>query len=144
MGLVLDILHVLGAVFVIGPMTIVPMLALRAVRRKDAVQVQGLARSALGLGIGSLAVAVLGFGVMGTADPKYGLSVTTPWILWSIVLYAIAATVHLAVVVPLLRTAGRTSPDRMRAAGYGPLAATSGVVALLLVAVVILMVAHPG
>ncbi len=138
------VLHVVGAVFVIGPMALVPMLGLRAIRRNDPAQLAGLARSALGLGIASLLVAALGFAVMSTGDAKDHWSFTTTWILWSTILYTVAVVIHLAVIVPVMRRASRPASDTPHLAGYRALAASSGVVGLLLVATVVLMVAQPG
>lgn len=144
MPLILHVLHVLGAVFVIGPMTVVPMLGLRAIRRSDPSQMRGLARSALGLGVASVVVAALGFGVMSTGEPDDDWSFTTHWILWSAIVYVAAAVVHFLVVVPVMFSNSRIPADPARSARYGTLAASSGLVGLLLVVVVILMVAQPS
>ncbi len=143
MPLLLQVLHVLGAVFVIGPMVLVPMLGLRAIRRNDAAQLAGLARSALGLGIASIVVAALGFAVMSTGEADDNWSLGLPWILWSVILYTVAAVVHLAVVVPVMTRASRPTSETSRLAGYPLLAASSGLVGLLLAVTVVLMVAQP-
>jgi uncharacterized membrane protein len=136
------VLHVVSAVFIVGPMAILPMTAMRAVRAGNAGQVEVLARSTNLISLLSLLVVFFGFGVMGLADPKYHLSIGTPWILWSIVLYAVALGLTLFLVVPTMRRAveaireGETSK-------YPAIAAGSGVASLLLVAVVVLMVWKP-
>jgi uncharacterized membrane protein len=139
MNTVLTVLHVVGAVFIVGPMAILPMTGLRALRSGNAGQVRVLATSTLVFSLLSLLVVVFGFGAMGTADAKYHLSFTTPWILWSIILYAIALILVLAVAVPAMRRAavagGRSS--------YGMIAGSSGITSLLLLAVVVLMVWKP-
>ena len=89
-------------------------------------------------------VAALGFGVMSTGEADDNWSFSTPWILWSAVLYAAAAVLHFSVVVPVMRSNLRLPADPARPARYGTLAASSGIVGLLLVAVVVLMVAQPG
>ena len=144
MATLLNILHVAGAVFLVGPMAILPMTGLRALRSGDARQVSNLARSTFVFSLLSLLVVVFGFGVMGLADPKFHLSLGTPWILWSLILYAVALVLNLLVVVPAMRTAaeGLEGGEKPRA-GYGRIAGTSGVATLLLVAVVILMVWKP-
>jgi uncharacterized membrane protein len=92
-----------------------------------------------------LLVVLFGFGVMGLST--YDLSVATPWILVSIILYAIALALNLLAVVPALRSAGEhlAAPDgnALRDNDYRRIAITSGVVTLLLVAVVVLMVTKP-
>jgi hypothetical protein len=67
-------------------------------------------------------------------------------VLTSIVLYAVALALSLLVVVPSLRrAAGELAANRAQGAQavYGRLAASSGIVALLLVAVTVLMVWRP-
>lgn len=146
MDTLLTVLHVVTAVFIVGPMAILPMTAMRAVRAGNGAQVAVLAKSTMIFSWLSLIVFLLGFGVMGMADEKFGLSFTTPWILWSIILYVIAFALSLFVVVPAMNRAaeaiGSTS-DGAAKGGYPAIAAGSGIVALLLVAVVVLMVWKP-
>ncbi|MEO8093613.1 MAG: DUF2269 family protein [Pseudolysinimonas sp.] len=143
MALILQVLHVVGAVFVIGPMVVVPMLGLRAIRTGDGLQIRGLARSAVGFGIGSIVVTAIGFGLMATQDEE-PLTMATPWILWSLILFVIAIAIHFIVVVPLLLRAATRTGEPPSSSGYGPVAAASGIVSLLLLAIVILMVAQPS
>lgn len=155
METVISILHVVGAVFIVGPMAVLPMSALRAARAGNGHQVATLARSTAIFSWLSLIVFLLGFALVGLADPTYDLSITTPWVLASIVLYLIAVVVSLLVVVPALRravgdgdagagavsdggTAGATA-----VAGRAAVTVGSGAVAVLLVVVVILMVWKP-
>lgn len=142
------VLHVVSAVFIVGPMAILPMTAMRAVRAGNASQVAVLAKSTNLISLLSLLVVFFGFGVMGLADKKYDLSIVTPWILWSIVLYVIALGLTLFLVVPTMRRAAEalqaadTAPGA-EATTYPAIAAGSGVASLLLVAVVVLMVWKP-
>lgn len=137
-----EILHVAGAVFIVGPMVVLPMFALRALRTGAGSQVRLLASSSLGFGIATIVVAALGFGAMAMADADRGWSITTPWILVSVVAVAVACAVHLAVVVPALFNAGGDGGER--SFSYALIATTSGLVAILMVVVVILMVVRPG
>jgi uncharacterized membrane protein len=107
----------------------------------------------------SLIVALFGFGALGMSDPKDNFSFTSPWILISIVLYVIAVALSLFLVVPAMRraaeqlesgattdaagTAAGASRGEGTSSGYGAIAGGSGIVALLLVAVVVLMVWKP-
>lgn len=150
MDTLFTVLHVVTAVFIVGPMAIIPMTAMRAVRAGNGAQVAVLAKSTTIFGWLSLIVFVLGFGVMGMAPDEYGLSFTTPWILWSIILYVIAFALTLFVVVPAMNRAaealqaqaGQGGADASKA-GYPAIAAGSGIASLLLVAVVVLMVWKP-
>jgi len=139
---ILEILHVLGAVFVVGPMVILPMFALRALRAGNGTQVRLLAGSALGFGIATLVVAALGFGVFAMADADRGWTFTTTWVLVSIIAITAASAIHLGVVVPALYGAG--GEKGASSFSYALIASTSGVVAILMVIVVILMVARPA
>ena len=148
METVLNVLHVVTAVFIIGPMAILPMTAMRAVRAGNGAQVAILAKSTNIFSLLSLVVVFFGFGVMGMADEKYALSFGTPWILWSIILYVVALAISLFVVVPAMRKAAdalQSSDGAVTAssAGYPAIAAGSGIASLLLVIVVVLMVWKP-
>ena len=137
-------LHVATAVFIVGPMAILPMTGLRSLRGGNAAQLRTLARSTALFTWLSLLTFVFGFGAMGMADPKFNLSFTTPWILWSIILYAIAFLLTIFVVVPRMTSAAADgAAEGAKPANYGIIAATSGLSALLLLAVVVLMIWKP-
>jgi uncharacterized membrane protein len=162
MDTLFNVLHVVSAVFIVGPLAILPMTAMRAVRAGNASQVRTLAKSTTIFAWLSLLVVLFGFAVMGMSDPKYKTSITTPWILWSIVAYIVALGLTLFVVVPAMRKAA-DSLDGLATAvpassavpagpaesaahdsrGYPAIAAGSGVASLLLVLVVVLMVWKP-
>jgi uncharacterized membrane protein len=144
MNTLMSVLHVVAAVFLVGPLAILPMSGLRAIRGGQGGQVATLGRSTLVTALLSLLVVVFGFGAMGTSDPKYDLSITTPWILWSLISYAVAVALTLLLVVPAMRTAAETlanggdpKPQYVR------VAAPSGIATLLLVVPVVLMVWKP-
>ena len=147
MDTVISILHVATAVFIVGPMAILPMTGLRALRSGSAAQVRTLAKSTTIFAWLSLVTFVLGFGAMGMAPKKYDLSFTTPWILWSIILYAIAFVLTAFVAAPQMQRAADRLDEAPAggavAGGYGGIAASNGIAALLLVAVVVLMVWKP-
>ncbi|CAN5275470.1 hypothetical protein BH09ACT3_BH09ACT3_15000 [soil metagenome] len=145
METVFAILHVVGAVFIVGPLAILPMTGLRAVRAGQANQVATLAKSISITAYLSVLVIVFGFGLMGVADPKYNLSLTTSWIWMSLVAWAIAVVATLVLVVPSLRkaAAGLASGGTVDSSSYPRIAAGSGVTALLLVLAVVLMVWKP-
>jgi uncharacterized membrane protein len=123
METLVNVLHVVGAVFIVGPMAILPMSAMRAIRARNAAQVGLLARSTNLFSLLSLLVVVLGFALMGMTDPKEKLSMTTPWILISLILYVIAIALSLAIVVPTLR---RAAAD-LESAGAAPAGAGAAV-----------------
>jgi uncharacterized membrane protein len=135
-------LHLLGAIFIIGPMTIFPMTAMRAIRTGNAASAATLTKSANLFSWLSLIVALFGAALVSFVDPADNLRFGTPWLATSIALYAVALVLSLAVVVPALRraTAGIGTEGKK---SYGLVAASSGIVALLLAAVIVLMVWRP-
>lgn len=148
----MSILHVGTAVFIVGPMAILPMTGLRALRSGSSSQVRTLATSTMVFSWLSLLTFVFGFGAMALAPAQYHLTFTTPWILWSTILYVVAFVLSVFVIVPQLRkAAGEVAVEPApgdaavigKPAGYGAIAGSSGVVSLLLVIVVILMVWKP-
>lgn len=145
MDTLFSILHVATAVFIVGPMAILPMTGLRAIRSGNSAQVATLAKSVFVFSLISLVVVVLGFGLLGMSDPKYHLSFATSWIWISTVAYLIALVLNLFVVVPALRKASsEVSKDGSgKTARYPQIAAGSGIVSILLLLVVVLMVWKP-
>jgi uncharacterized membrane protein len=142
---VMTAIHVLVAVFAVGPMAVLPMIALRGIREKQAGIVDTMARSTFVFSLVSLAVVIFGFGALGTKPERADWSVGSLWIWLSIVLYVLALGLLLGLVVPGMRAAA----DGLRSAtgavqnGYSKVAAGSGVATLLLIAVVVLMVTKP-
>ncbi|MGS0688466.1 DUF2269 family protein [Nakamurella sp. GG22] len=143
---VLSALHVVGAVFIVGPMAILPMTAMRSVRAGQGGQVAVLAKSTYIFSLLSLLVAILGFGILGVSD--HDTSVSTPWVLISIILYVLAVGLTLLAVVPALRSAAEHLQDpaaqELSKPDYRRIAIGSGVTSLLLVVVVVLMSWKPG
>ena len=98
-------LHVLAAVFLIGPMAITPMMGMRAIRRHDARGVHEAARTTTLYTLLSLIVAALGFVVVSVGSKKWAFS--DAWIIISITLYVIALVLVVVVVSPGLTHAAR-------------------------------------
>ena len=148
-----NVLHVMSAVFIVGPMAILPMTGMRAVRAGQGSQVAVLAKSTAVFTWLSLLVVFFGFGVMGLSSAKDHFSMTTPWILSSAVLYLAAFGLSLFLVVPAMRSAAARLQDSSAIAGsagdapkskeYSRIALGSGLASLLLVVVVVLMVWKP-
>ena len=116
MNTLFAVLHVVTAVFVVGPMAILPMTAMRAARARNGAQVGALAKATSTFSLLSLVVFLLGFAVLGMSDPKDHYSFASAWIVWSMILYVVALAVNLFVTVPAMkRVAGAvtasTSPE---------------------------------
>lgn len=137
-------LHVLGAVFVVGPLTVLPMLGLRAIREGDRAQIRGMARSTVGFASVAVVTGCLGFGVMSTAEGAHPPTLASTWILWSIVFSAVAVALQLTVVAPALFRAARVGHPAAGSRPYLLVAAVSGVSAVLFVVTVLLMVLQPA
>lgn len=137
------VLHVTAAIFIIGPMAVLPMTGLRAVRSGNVAQVTSIARSTKLVGWLSLVVAVFGFALVAFVDPEDKLTYATPWLLASIILYAVAVSITLSGIAPLLSRAARELGEGKPARGYDLIVALSGIATILLVIVVVLMVWRP-
>lgn len=139
MDTLLNVLHVVTAVFIIGPVAILPMTTLRTLRAGDRTRTAAAAKSIRLLGYLSLIVVITGYGLLEMADAQYDLSITTPWVLASLILYVVALLLTLLVVVPAFQHAegGNSRAIYVRAA------AGSGIATLCLIAVVVLMVWKP-
>ncbi len=142
-----SILHVVAAVFLVGPMAILPMTSMRALRAGSGTQVASLAKSTSVFSWLSLIVVFFGFGLIGVM----GIPMTTSWILWSIIAYVIALLINLLVVVPAMRRSAAELPANNagtpsgggKPGGYAAVSAGSGISSLLLLLVVVLMVWKP-
>jgi uncharacterized membrane protein len=150
MDTLFTVLHVVAAVFIVGPMAILPMTGLRAIRAGNAAQITTLAKSVNIFTLVSLVVVLFGFAALGMSDPKDHFSFASPWIWMSIVAYVIALALNLFVVIPAMRKVGEAASASAVAAGgpakpegYSRIAAGSGIVSLLLLLVVVLMVWKP-
>jgi uncharacterized membrane protein len=160
--LFLKTLHVVAAVFLIGPLVVIPMSGLRAIRHGDLSAVRTAARQTGLYGLLSILVFALGAAVVPTESEHYNFG--TPWVTISMTLFIVAVAVILGVTVPALTKAGslleaRTAPapstadgedaapapltDSQLDAARGRVAASSGVASLLLVAITVLMVVKP-
>ena len=147
MDTVFNVLHVVAGVFIVGPMAILPMTGMRAIRAGQAGQVATLAKSVYLFTLLSLVVVFFGFGALGVSDPKEHFSFGSTWVWLSLVAYAVALVLNLFLVVPALRSAAealtKDSTTGAKVAGYSRIAMGSGIVSLLLVIVVVLMVWKP-
>ncbi|WP_298227086.1 DUF2269 family protein [Gryllotalpicola sp.] len=139
-------LHVLFAVFVIGPLAVIPHLSLRFARNRQADQVRSIATLTTVFSWASVIVFVLGFGAL-SFDTESGVGFGQLWVWLSIVLYLAAFALAFFVVVPSMKTAAteiEANPEGTgKPTGYGALTATAGVVSVLLLAIVVLMALRP-
>lgn len=138
---VFALLHIVTAVFIVGPMAILPHSGLAALRRGDAKSVRGVERSTAIFSFLSLLVFILGFGALAMSkNPNFNFS--NGWLIWSMVLYIVAFALTLFLVLPSLRRGSELidAGEDAAGAGYGKLAAANGITTLLLVLTVVFMV----
>ena len=141
-------LHLLTAIFAVGPLVHAATTASRGLRRADAATTTYTARMLRIYAYSSVLVVVFGFAVMSTTSPythRPTASFTETWIWLSFLLWALAMALSLGVIAPALARAaalmGSGSPlgrltARVAVAGSG--------VGLLFAVIVVLMVFQPG
>lgn len=141
-------LHLLLAIFTIGPLVHAVTTASQGLRTGNAAATRSAARVTRIYAYASVLTVVFGFAVMSSKSPythKTVASFGETWIWLSLVLWLIAAGLALAVTAPSLATATQRITDGGPVTSLTPrVAASGGIIAILLVVVVFLMVYQPG
>jgi len=134
-------LHLLFAIFAIGPLVGAASIAARGVRAGDAAAVAASARTVRIYGYLSILVAIFGLGMV---QPKWDAKFSYLWVWLSLLLYLVALALTLAVLAPGLRQAATVlGSGRDARSVAGRVAASGGVIALLYAVIVVLMVYKP-
>jgi uncharacterized membrane protein len=135
-------LHLIAAVFLIGPLVAAANQAASALRKDDVGGLRALARIVTIYGWGSLLVLVFGAGLV---QDKYDHSWGDAWLIISLILFLLASVIVIALLGPLLRRAvvtigaGGKVPDLA-----GRAAMLGGVASLCYLVITVLMVYKPG
>ena len=139
-------LHLLFAVFAIGPLANAVTTASRGIRRGDGTMTAASARTATIYSYASLLVVLLGFGLMSTKeDGKHLGEMSQTWIWLSLLLWLAAVALTLGVIVPTLhRATAAIGRQESVVALTARVAAAGGIVAALFAVIVFLMVYKPG
>lgn len=142
-------LHLLFAVFAVGPLVHAATTASRGVRRADAGATASAARMLRIYAYASVLVVLVGFGLMSAKAPwdpsEHVASFGETWIWLSALLWLLAVVLVLVVLVPTLdRATQAIGSGGAVGAPTGRVAAAGGVVGLVFAAVVFLMVYQPG
>lgn len=141
-------LHLLAAVFAIGPLAHAVTTAARGLRHQDAASTAMSARMTTIYAYASILVVIFGFGLMSAKSPythKAVASFGETWIWLSFILWIVGAGLSLAVTAPSLKQAtARIGGGEPVDALKGRVAACGGVTALLFTAIIVLMVYQPG
>jgi uncharacterized membrane protein len=135
-------LHVLTAVFGIGPLAHAATNASRGVRSGDADATAASARMARIYSYGSVIVVLLG---MSLVRPKWQAEFGDTWVWLSLVLWVLATALTLLLLVPSLDRATEViragePVDALKAR----VAASGGIVGLTFAVIIFLMVYRPG
>lgn len=145
---VLLLLHLLFAVFAIGPLVHATTTASRGLRHADPTATAGSARMARIYAYVSVLVIVVGFGLMSAKSPythQAEASFGDTWIWLSGLLWLLAVGLTLGVIVRALDTATeRIGAGEPVAALTGRVAAAGGIVGVVFAVIVVLMVYQPG
>jgi hypothetical protein len=142
-------LHVLFAIFAIGPLVHAATTAGRGIRRADAAATASASRMLKIYSYASVLVIVFGFALM-SSDSPYGshqkvAEFSEAWIWVSLLLWVVALALVLAVIVPALdRATELATAGSPVDALVARVAAAGGVVGVIFAVVVFLMVYRPG
>lgn len=146
-------LHLLFAIFAVGPLVGVAMSAGRGLRTGDAAASAAAARNLTIYSYASVLVVIFGFGLMSAKAPwdktKHVADFGETWIWLSVLLWLIAMALVLAVAVPALKQAATVLGQDSAQSGpgdslVGRVAGAGGAVALIYAVIVFLMVYQPG
>ena len=142
-------LHLLAAIFAVGPLVGGATTASRALRTPDAGAARSAARTIRIYSYVSIVVVILGMGLMSAKAPWDGsehvAEIGDTWIWLSLLLWVAAMAVSLGVLVPsLTKAAGTIGSEQPIGGRVGQVAAAGGVIGLLYAVIVLLMVYQPG
>jgi Predicted integral membrane protein (DUF2269) len=139
-------IHLVLAVFAVGPLVHAATTAGRGVRRGDAAATTSSARVLRIYAYVSVLVVIAGLGLMSQKRGGHTLGeFGDTWVWLSVVLWVAAVAIVLAVIVPTLgRATKQIEAEHSVVALTGRIAAAGGIVGLLFVVIVVLMVYRPG
>lgn len=147
MHTLLEVLHVLSVVVLVGPAMLAPWLGERALRARDGDAVHAAGRRAMAFNALTLLAAVFGALVVSTGD-RYSFG--DPWLIIASTLYVIALVNGAAVIPGVLARIGKDLQDSEGVLDgetleqhRGRLLALSGLNLVFYAAVIVLMVWRP-
>jgi uncharacterized membrane protein len=137
-------LHVIAAVFFIGPIAAAGPATARATRAGDAGAVESSARIMRIYGYGSLLVALFGLGLV---QKKWGAEFGDTWVWLSLVLFLASVAAIVAFAVPaqeqLVEALRGDAADKAKSA-LGKVMGASSLASVAYVVIIVLMVTKPG
>jgi uncharacterized membrane protein len=133
------VIHVVLAIFLIGPLVAAANLVARELRGGSADTLRLLSRTVTIYGWASLLVGIVGFGLV-----RDEFKFSDGWLTASIVLFVVASVLILALLVPMLHRATASASAAAGAALAPRAAALAGVASLCYLAIAVLMTWKPG
>jgi uncharacterized membrane protein len=142
-------LHLLAAIFAVGPLVGAATTASRALRGSDAAAATSAARMIRLYSYVSVVVVIFGMGLMSQKAPwdssEEVAQIGDTWIWVSLLLWVAAMAVSLGVLAPsLTRAAADIGSTGSAQSLVGRVAAAGGVIGLIYAGIVVLMVYQPG
>ncbi|HEY8300293.1 MAG TPA: hypothetical protein VIG48_00195 [Jatrophihabitans sp.] len=142
-------LHLLLAIFAIGPLVHAATTAGRGVRTGDGAATASAARMLRIYAYASVLVVIAGMGLMSMNDPDHkGQKIgefSQVWIWLSLLLWLVAVALVLAVIVPTLtKVTTMIGAQQSVVTQTGRVAAAGGLVGVIFAVIVFLMVYQPG
>ncbi len=139
-------LHLVFAVFAVGPLVHAATTASRGVRGGDGTAVAASSRMLKLYSYASVLTIVFGFGLMSSKEHgKTTAEFSETWIWLSALLWLVAVALVLGLLVPALdKVGGLITEQQSVVSQTGRIAALGGVVAVLFVVIVFLMAYQPG
>lgn len=140
-------LHLIAAIFIVGPLVHAATTAGRALRTKDSAAATSAARMVTIYGYASTAVVIFGFGLMSAASPYRDGPVAKfaeTWIWLSVILWVLTVALAMFVTAPALKKAAARLADGAQVGSLkAQYAMSGGIIAILYLVIVVLMVYKP-
>lgn len=139
------VLHLLAAVFVVGPLAVAAVHAPRLARTGQLEQLRSSAHTTRLYANASVLVVLLGGAMIGLGETGDGWAFSQAWVWGSLVLWVVAVALTQALVVPAQHAAVQAlEAGRDARATTGRMAAGGGLAVLAWTAIIVLMVTKPG
>jgi hypothetical protein len=139
------ILHLLAALFVVGPLAVAAVTSPRLARAGRVDALRASSRSTRVYALASVVVVLLGSVMIGLGDTGEAWSMGQLWVSASYALWILAVVLTLGLVVPAQRAAVKALEAGEDASGTaGRMAAGGGLAMLAWTVIVVLMVTKPG
>lgn len=139
------VLHLLAALFVVGPLAVTAVTSPRLARAGNRDALHAASRTTRGYALASIVVVLLGTAMVGLGDPGRAWEFSQLWVSASYLLWIVAVALTLGLVVPAQRDAVQSLEAGADAgATAGRMAVGGGLAMLAWVAIVVLMVVKPG